>query len=364
MGIKATLKIAIGVALVVGLVLASYEVFFFFTHVYESNARIQTELTHISAQVDGKIEAILVKEGSLIEKGQVLVVLVHNDIELDIEALRTDLKLERARRERLISEKSAYEIELESKYETQREKIRAIEVEHKSLQDRIKLAEKNLARVKYLFDKKLKPEESLTAEQDKLLAFKGRAAQLRANIAVARKELDQLKAAAKRIDVIVERIKISDIEQSRIEDMIRKQKISLSYRRITSPIDGVIGRIHRFAGEYVEDGVTILMLHNPELYWVEAYVDESQIRHLRIGQDVRINFDAYPFEDFFGKLRRIGNVTTAEMGLQDKVDNGTSFGSQIERVPVRISIENSPPNLTPGMRAEVNVRIYDEIRLW
>ena len=123
--------------------------------------------------------------------------------------------------------------------------------------------------------------------------------------------------------MIENEIRISDIEQSRIEDQLEKQELWLSYRHITSPIDGVVGRIHRFRGEYIEDGVNILMLHDPQLYWVEAYVEESQLRHLRPGQEVLIDLDAYPFEDFYGTVRQIGRITTTEMGIGAKV-NGTS----------------------------------------
>ncbi len=358
------MKFVTGAALVVAAVVLAYEVFYGFTHVYEDNARVQTDLTHISSQVDGKIDSILVAEGGRVKQGQLLIRLVDDDIRMNIEALATDLQLERAQRARLISEQTAFEIDLESRLATQREKIRAVEQEHKSLEARLKLAEKNLGRVQFLFKKGLKPEEKLTLEQDKVLVLGGQERLLAARRQVAARELDQLAASAKQIDVIEEKIKISDIEQARIEDAIAKQKISLGYRHITSPIDGTIGRIHKFKGEYVEDGVNILMLHDPNLFWIEAYIDESQIRHVRAGQEVLINLEAYPFEDFFGHVRRIGSITTAQMGI-DEIDQGSvGFGGRIERVPVRIAIDNPPPNLAPGMRANINVRIYENIKLW
>lgn len=363
MALKRTLKVVIGGALVGAALLASYEIFYWFTHVYENDARIQTELTNMSAQVNGKIDKILVDEGGRVTKDQVLIRLVDDDIRLGVEALKTDLALKQAERERLISEKQAFEIELTSKLNTQMQKVRAIELEYASIQDRLKLAEKNLARVKFLFNKELTSEEKFAAEQDKVLVLRGEASLTKANIAVAKRQYDQLKATAKQVDVILEKIKISDVQQARIKDDIRLQEVALSYRHIRSPIDGVVGRIHRFKGEYVEDGVNILILHDPERFWVEAYVDESQIRHVRIGKEVLIDLDAYPFEDFYGKVQRIGNITTAEMGVKTR-SSGSRFGGGVERVPVRISIDNPPPNLTPGMRANVNIRIYDSIKLW
>lgn len=362
MDLKTKIKILIGAALCGAFVLLAYEVFYWFTHVYENDARVQTDFTNISSQVDGKIEAIHVAEGGKVEKGQLLITLVHDDIKLNIESLQTDLALEQANRTSLISERDAFEDELGSKIETQREKIRALQVEHQSVQQRLKLARKDLSRMRVLVGKKLSPETKLTVEQDKTLILEGRASILEGSIAVTKRELDQIKATGKRLDIIKNKIAISKIKENKIRDSIKQQELFLNYRKINSPINGVVSKIHRFKGEYLEDGINILMLHDPKLYWVEAYVDESKIRHVRIGQDVLINLDAYPFEDFFGKVRQIGSVTTN--GSAGGNGRTGKLGGAVERVPVRITLDNPPPNLTPGMRADVNVRIYDNIRLW
>jgi multidrug resistance efflux pump len=66
--IRAKLKAAIGVCLIGGTLLLSYESFYWYTHVYESNASVQTDFTNISAQVDGKIAEILVEAGDEVKK--------------------------------------------------------------------------------------------------------------------------------------------------------------------------------------------------------------------------------------------------------------------------------------------------------
>ena len=364
MKLKQNIKTAIAVLLVGAFLTVSYEAFHWFTHVYEDNARIQTDITKISAQVDGKIENILVKEGFMVKKGQLLVVLHHEDMKLNIKSLQTDLSLERAKRVGLEAEKSVFKTNLASKIETQRVKIRSMEQQSLSIEGRLGLANKNLSRVKLLVERKLTADTAKIAEQDKVLALEGETTLLAGRISVARQELAQLRATNNKISIIENEIKISDIEQIRIEDSIRQQELKTSYRHITSPIDGVVGRIIKFRGEYIEDGVNIIMLHDPNLYWVEAYIDESQLRHLRVGQDVLINLSAHPFEDFNGKVKQIGRITTTEMGLDAKVNGNNRFGSSNERIPVRISLDNPPPDLTPGMRADINVRIYDWIKFW
>jgi membrane fusion protein, multidrug efflux system len=363
LALKQTLKVVISGVLVGAVLLASYETLYWFTHVYENDARIRTELTNLSAQVNGQIKKVLVEEGSPVKAGQEVILLEDDEIRLGLEALKTDLSLKMSEQGRLLSEKAAFESELESKLQTQLGKIRSIEQEYASIKDRRALSEKNLARVEFLLQKGLTSEEKFNAEKDKSLILRGEAAITKANIAVARREYDQLKSTARQIDVFLEKIKISNVEQARIKDDIRLQEVALKKRRIYSPKDGVVGRIHRYEGEYVEDGVTIVMLHNPERFWIEAYVDESQMRHVRLDQEVVIEFEIYPFEEFLGAVSRIGNITTAQMGVKT-MSSGSRFGGGVERVPVRITVENPPPNLTPGMRAKVNIRIYDNIRLW
>ena len=358
------IKTVIAILLVGAFLSVSYEAFHWFTHVYEDNARIQTDITNISAQIDGKIESVLVEEGVVVKKGQLLIILHHEDIKLNIASLQTELSLERAKRAGLKAEKSDFNSDLASKLKTQQVKIRAMEQESLSIDGRLGLANKNLSRVKLLVKRKLTADTALITEQDKVLALEGEATLLAGRISVARQELAQLRATRTKLSIIESNIGFSDIEQIRIEDSIRQQELWISYRHITSPIDGVVGRIIKFRGEYIEDGVIIMMLHDPNLYWVEAYIDESQLRHLRVGQDVLINLSAHPFEDFSGKVKRIGRITTTEMGLGSKVNGNNRFGGSNERVPVRISIDNPPPNLTPGMRADINVRIYDSIKLW
>ena len=363
LALKQTLKVVISGALVGAALLASYETLYWFTHVYENDARIRTELTNLSAQVNGQIKKVLVEEGSRVTAGQEVILLEDDEIRLGLEALKTDLSLKISEQGRLLSEKQAFEAELESKLRTQMEKVHAIESEFASIQDRLALSDKNLARVEFLMQKGLTSEEKLNAEKDKVLILRGEAAITSSNIAVAKREYDQLKSTARQIDVFLEKIKISNVEQARIQDDIRLQEVALKKRRIYSPVDGVVGRIHRYAGEYVEDGVTIVMLHNPARFWIEAYVDESQMRHVRLDQEVVIEFEIYPFEEFLGQVTRIGNITTAEMGVKT-LSSGSRFGGGVERVPVRIAVKDPPPNLTPGMRAKVNIRIYDDIRLW
>ena len=92
-------------------------------------------------------------------------------------------------------------------------------------------------------------------------------------------------------------------------------------------------------------------------------MDESQLRHLKVGQGVIIDFDAYPypFQEFEGVITHIGSVTTSQMAGDDGLMNGR-VRKPTQRIPVRMKILDPPEKIAPGMLVEVNIQIYDQIR--
>lgn len=358
---KSTFRMLLSGFVLGALVLLAYEFAHWFTHVYESGARVQTELTRISSRVDGTVKRILVQEGDRVKAGQPLIELVDEDIRLNIETLRADLALEEARRKRLVSEHAAFEVELESRLATRRKQIQASEVEHRAVLDRLQLAQKDLRRVRTLFNKELASAKNLATEQDKVLILQGEASRLAAKIEIAKSELDQVASTRKQLEVIGDRINISRVTTEKIKKTIEREEVSLGFRQIASPLNGVIDRVYKHKGEYVEEGERILILHDENVFWVEAFVTEDQIRHVRAGQTVAIHLEAYPFKEYNGTVLAIGSATTEQMGLS--TGGGARFGRPEERVPIKVSVDNPHPNLAPGMLAKINIRIYDSIRL-
>nr|MCH9673281.1 efflux RND transporter periplasmic adaptor subunit [Gammaproteobacteria bacterium] len=92
----------------------------------------------------------------------------------------------------------------------------------------------------------------------------------------------------------------------------------------------------------------------PNEIWVEANVIESDIRHVKVGQPVIVEVDAYPFEQFDGTVRSLGAVTASniEAGAGRAMDSRDA-----QRIPVVIDLVAPEKTLWPGMRASVNIVI-------
>ena len=350
-------------AVLLGVAFACYEFFHWMTHVYEFDARIKSDLTRVSSKVDGTIEKILFKEGDEVGRGDLLVVMNSDHIIHQMEALDAELKVQKAQTVKLTAQKRNLEVELNAQVSTKNEEINSLKVELKALLNREQLAGKKLKRTKYLVSKNLTSKKSLDVDKDHLLNLSGQVSVSKARIKVARMELEEIRAKRSQIKVLDQDIIISSITVRRLAANLQALEVELKERQILSPVDGIIDIIFKNPGEYVEDANEILILHNPENIWVEANIEEDQIRHLEIGQPVKVDFNAYPFASFKGEVTHIGRITLSDLAISKSDLSDNRARKLTQRIPVKIKLIDKPEITAPGMLVEVNIQIQDKALL-
>jgi cobalt-zinc-cadmium efflux system membrane fusion protein len=110
---------------------------------------------------------------------------------------------------------------------------------------------------------------------------------------------------------------------------------------VRSPISGRVIDLGTAPGQYQNDPAAVLMVvADLSTVWVTAQVPEKDIQRVRLGDDARVNFSAYPGEPFQGRVRFIGDVLAPET----------------RTVKVRIELPNADHRLKPGMFARVTLQ--------
>jgi RND family efflux transporter MFP subunit len=123
-------------------------------------------------------------------------------------------------------------------------------------------------------------------------------------------------------------------------------KAQLSYATITAPIGGTIASVTTQQGETVAAGlsaptfITIIDLNKLE---VNAYVDETDVGKIGVGQEALFTVDTFADRDFKGKVTAIYPRAV----LQENVVNYITL----------ISIEKSEGKLKPDMTANVTITL-------
>jgi HlyD family secretion protein len=204
------------------------------------------------------------------------------------------------------------------------------------------------------------------AELDRLAAEYKRQQDLLARNVASQQTFQKAKAeyevAKSQVEEALERLKLAE-EGPRQEEITRaharldqaKQSLAiartrLGYATLSSPISGTVLSENVEAGEYVVPGVPVVTVGDLVNTWLRAYVNETDLGRVKLGQRVCVSTDTYPGKAYPGELSFIAsaaeftpkNVQTAE-----------------ERVKlvyrVKINIPNPDLELKPGMPADADI---------
>ena len=119
---------------------------------------------------------------------------------------------------------------------------------------------------------------------------------------------------------------------------------------VASPADGVIESMDLRPGDLVAANAPVARILEPSQIWVRVWVPEPQLGRVHVGQKAALRVDTFPGRDFAGRVVEIR--TAAEytprnvQTLDQRMD--TVFGVKVAIDPV--------PELKPGMSATVRIQ--------
>lgn len=167
--------------------------------------------------------------------------------------------------------------------------------------------------------------------------------------------LEQKRAAQSQYSETSKRTISAEAAIMRREADLDLARLNLSYTVLTAPYDGYMGRRTLEPGQYVSAGQTISYLVRNTDKWVTANYKETQIRHIYIGQEVRIKVDALPGRIFHGRVTAISEATGSKYSLVPTDNSAGNFVKVQQRIPVRIDLEEISPEDMAYLRAGMMV---------
>jgi membrane fusion protein, multidrug efflux system len=141
------------------------------------------------------------------------------------------------------------------------------------------------------------------------------------------------------------------------EAAVAVAQVNLGYTRIVAPADGTVGERQVRPGQLVSPGTQVLPFIG-EGAWVQANFRETQLTNIKAGDPVEVSVDVYPGALILGHVLEIAPASGSQFALLPP-DNATgNFTKVVQRVPVKIALDNSPlmTRLRSGLSAVVTVR--------
>ncbi len=149
----------------------------------------------------------------------------------------------------------------------------------------------------------------------------------------------QTDLAAAEATVHMEREHLSELLQVNPESLNRSNLYNRELVPVRSVIDGTVITRDVTPGQVVQTGMDTFIVSNLSTVWITAALNEADIALVRIGASARVTTQAYPGQNFAGRVGLVG----------DTLDPAT------RTIPVRIVVPNPGIKLRPQMFATVSI---------
>jgi membrane fusion protein, multidrug efflux system len=144
-----------------------------------------------------------------------------------------------------------------------------------------------------------------------------------------------------------------DIKQAEAKLEVAKRdlaqaELDLRYCDVVAEIDGVITRRNVNPGDNIQVGQSLMAIRSLDEIWVDANFKETQLSDLRIGQPVDLYVDMYGDRRVFkGRISGFTEGTGSTLALLPPENATGNFIKVVQRLPVRIDLENYDPDKSP-----------------
>jgi len=238
---------------------------------------VEARETPLAFQVSGRIGKLLVDEGEPVKQGQEVAQMVADDYEQAV----VRVKAEAAAAEATVAALEAG---------TRKQELKVAEATLQQARAEQRFAEEEVKRTRSLISKKLASQEQVDQ------------AQLKRDVARA-----TVRQAEQKLQLLREGPRQEDIDKAHAELDARRSALKtaeqqLSYTHLVSPISGTVTLRQAEAGEVVGAGQPVFKVAELTRPWVRAYLNETDLARVRLGQKVTVTVDGLPGKSFKGTL--------------------------------------------------------------
>ena len=211
------------------------------------------------------------------------------------------------------------------------------------LKPQVEMAEASVAVAKATLDRLEADRSQAAAVLEQTAADHKRALALVPKGAISHTDADKATAEWKTAQAGVARSEAAMIEARKqliaAERNLAYRKALLADTAVVAPVDGLIVQRQRDPGDIAVPGSAVMSLISTKELWITAWVDETEMSRVAIGQPVRVVFRSEARKNYRGEVARLGRQADRET----------------REFPVDVRVLELPKNWAVGQRAEVYI---------
>lgn len=156
------------------------------------------------------------------------------------------------------------------------------------------------------------------------------------------KEINYSNFSQQTLDAVREKLRLLGLTDGQISDIEERGKPS-DHLTIYTVQGGIVTHRNATEGMYVQTGTPLFTIADLSTVWVMLQAYESDLQWLRYGQNVAFEAEAYPGEEFHGRIALIDPV----------------LNDQTRTINIRVNVNNADKKLKPGLfvRATIHAEV-------
>jgi HlyD family secretion protein len=291
------------------------------------SGNIEVTTVELSFKLPGRVLERPVDEGEMVKRGQLVARLESEDLRQEV-----------AGRQAEVQAACAALAELEAGY--RKEEIAQAEAVLQRIEADARRIKTDFARQQALYKREVISRREFDASR-------ASDEESQARVREAKERLSMLRKGPRRETIDQARARLRDAEANL--DLARTR---LGYATLVSSVNGLVLSKNIEPGEQVAAGTPVVTVGMLDEVWVKAYINETDLGRVKVGQKAWVTTDTYPGRKYPGYISFI----SSEAEFTPK-----NVQTEKERVKLvyRIKIVISNPNmeLKPGMPADAEIKI-------
>jgi membrane fusion protein (multidrug efflux system) len=298
---------------------------------YEStdDAFIAARSFSVAAKVGGYVTDVPVTVNQQVNAGDILARIDERDYKIAVDQAKAQVAVGQANVDNI-----------QAQIESQKEQIAQAKAQVDQAGAQLQFSQQEEARARDLVEK-----GAGTVQREQQTRSDLQAQQ--ANMARAKAVLTAAELGIKTLHAQLESAKGS-LEQAQAQ--LDQANLNLQYTNVVAAESGHVVKLSAAKGTFVTAGQS-LMMFVPDQIWIVANYKETQLTDMRPGQPVEIRIDAYPERKLTGHITSVQPGSGTAFSLLPAENATGNYVKVVQRVPVRIDIDNWPADVPvgPGM---------------
>jgi len=322
------------------------------------NAYIKAPIVSVQSQLPGRVELVFVKDNQKVKKGQKLLKIETQKLELDLIEQEQNLLtiIKELENRKLKYNEAKEEIKLAREeikfYFSEMERIKAlVNIEIKVAKEKVEYQKLELDRIRNLVSKRVGLKSKLDEAN---YLYKSAVNNLK--FVTLNNDLDEIKhsyvSSKQKLKIFEDKArsilttlngneKINPFDHPLYKKHLSKLnqiKFDIKKSTIIADHEGIIAKMNIEVGEYINLGRMLFAIVDEKKAWVEANLKETELTHVKVGQSVIFVPDTFSKNSWQGQVESISPATGAEFSILPPQNSSGNWVKVVQRVPVRISI--------------------------